>query len=181
MFEGIGQIEVEFLGDHFVLGCVEGEEDRAIRFAHRLEVGAGEVLKAVTGDLDHVRATLMAGILAHERIDELESGKDLVPAADRVVGLDHNAPDYAEAMVALIVVVRESNSYREMDASDQERRVAELEAGRTLLQSRWVSLKVIKATLWSTLAYLALKFADAPIGEAATIAWNSVKRLLGIG
>jgi hypothetical protein len=183
MFEGSGQIEVEFLGDRFVLGCVEGEEDRAIRFTHRLEVGAGEVLKAVTGDLDHVRAMLMAGILAHERIDELETGKDLVPAADRVVGLDHNAPDYAkamEALEALIVVVRESNSYREMDAPDQERRVAELEAGRTLLQSRWVSLKVIKAALWSTLAYMALKFADAPIGEAATIAWNSLKRLLGI-
>lgn len=184
MFEGIGQIEVEFLGDRFVLGCVEGEEDRAIQFAHRLEVDAGEVLKAVTGDLDHTRAMLMAGILAHERIDELESGTELVPASDRVVGLDHNAPTYAEAMVALdalILVVRESNSYREMDEADQERRVAELEAGRTLLGSRWVSLKMVKAAFWSTLAYLALKFADAPIGEAATLAWNALKRLLPIG
>lgn len=183
MFEGIGQIEVEFLGDRFVLGCVEGEEDRAIRFAHRFEVDAGEVLKAVAGDLDHTRAMLMAGILAHERIKELENGTELVPASDRVVGLDHNAAAYAQAMVAvdaLIVVVRESNSYREMDAADQERRVAELEAGRTLLRSRWVSLKMVKATLWSTLAYLALKFVDAPIGEAASLAWNALKRLLGI-
>lgn len=183
MFEGIGQIEVEFLGDRFVLGCVEGEEDRAIRFAHRLEVDAGEVLKAVTGDLDQTRATLMAGILAHERIEELENGTALAPAADRVVGLDHNAPDYTEAMAtldALIIIVRESNSYRELDAADQERRVAELEAGRTLLGSRWVSLRVVQAALWSTLGYLALKFVDAPIGEAATLAWNVLKRLLGI-
>ena len=57
MFEGIGQIEVEFLGDRFVLGCVEGEEDRAISLAHRLEVAAGEVLKAVIGELDHTRST----------------------------------------------------------------------------------------------------------------------------
>jgi cell division protein ZapA (FtsZ GTPase activity inhibitor) len=183
MFEGIGQIEVEFLGDRFVLGCVEGEEDRAIRLAHRLEVDAGEVLKAITGDLDHTRTMLMAGILAHERIDELENGTEFVPASDRVVRLDHNVPAYAEAMVALdalILVVRESNSYREMDEADQERRVAELEAGRTLLGSRWVSLKMVKATLWSALAYLALKFADAPIGEAATLAWNALKRLLRI-
>lgn len=183
MFEGIGQIEVEFLGDRFVLGCVEGEEDRAIRFAHRLEVDSGEVLKAVSGKLDHTRAMLMAGILAHERIDELENGTELVPASDRVVGLDHNAPAYFEAMVtldALIVVVRESNSYREMDEADQERRVAELEAGRTLLRSRTVSLKMVKAALWNTLAYLALKFVDAPIGEAATLAWNTLKHLLGI-
>jgi len=184
MFEGIGQIEVEFLGDRFVLGCVEGEEDRAIRFAHRLEVDAGEVLKAVTGDLDHMRAMLMAGILAHERIDELENGTELVPASDPVVGLDHNSPPYVHAMVALemlIVVVRDSNSYRQMDEADHERRVAELEAGRTLLQSRWVSLKVVKAALWSTLAYLALNFVDAPIGEAATLAWNALKHLLEFG
>lgn len=183
MFEGIGQIEVEFLGDRFVLGCVEGEEDRAIRFAHRLEVDAGEVLKAVSGELNHARVMLMAGILAHERIDELENGTELVPASDRVVGLNHNAPAYIEALVALdalLVVVRESNSYREMDEADQERRVAELEAGRTLLHSRTVSLKVVKAALWSTLAYLALKFVDAPIGEAATLSWNALKLLLGI-
>ncbi|MHA0336729.1 hypothetical protein [Sphingomonas aquatilis] len=183
MFEGIGQIEVEFLGDRFVLGCVEGEEDRAIRFAHSFEVDAGEVLKAVSGELDHTRAMLMAGILAHERLNELENGTELVPASDRVVGLDHNAPAYLEAMMALdalIVVVRESNSYREMNEADQERRVAELEAGRTLLRSRTVSLKMVKAALWSTLAYLALKFVDAPIGEASTLAWNALKHLLGI-
>lgn len=183
MFEGIGQIEVDFLGDRYVLGCVEGEEDRALRFAHRLEVDAGEVLRVVTGDLDHTRAMLMAGILARERIDELETRTELVPASDRVVGLDHNAPAYGDAMVALdavILVVRESNSYREMDSGDQERRVAELEAGRTLLGSSWISVKMVKAALWSTLAYLALKFADAPIGEAATIAWSALKRLLGI-
>lgn len=183
MFEGIGQIEVEFLGDRFVLGCVEGKEDRAIRFAHSFEVDAGEVLKAVSGELDHTRAMLMAGILAHERLDELENGTELVPASDQVVGLDHNGPAYLEAMVALdalIVVVGESNSYREMDEADQERRVAELEAGRTLLRSRTVSLKMVKAALWSTLAYLALKFVDAPIGDASTLAWAALKHLLGI-
>jgi cell division protein ZapA (FtsZ GTPase activity inhibitor) len=183
MFEGIGQIEVEFLGDRFVLGCVEGEEDRAIRFAQSFEVDAGEVLKAVSGELDHTRAMLMAGILAHERLDELENGIELVPASDRVVRLDHNAPAYLEAIVALdalIVVVGESNNYREMDEADQERRIAELEAGRTLLRSHTVSLKMVKGALWSTLAYLALKFVDAPIGEAATLAWKALKHLLGV-
>lgn len=183
MFEGIGQIEVEFLGDRFVLGCVEGEEDRAIRFAQSFEVDTGEVLKAVSGELDHTRAMLMAGILAHERLDELENGTELVPASDRVVALDHNAPAYLEAILALdalIVVVGESNNYRDMDEADQERRIAELEAGRTLLRSHTVSLKMVKGALWSTLAYLALKFVDAPIGEAATLAWNALKHLLGV-
>lgn len=164
---------MKFLGNRFVLGCVDGEEDRAVRFARRMEVDGGEVLKAVTGHLDHTRAMLMAGILAYECIDELESRTDLVPASDQVVGLDHNARPDLEAMAALdgfIVVVRKSNSYRELDKADQERRVPELEGGRTLLRSRWVSLKMVKAAPWSTLAYLALKFADAQIGNAATLA-----------
>lgn len=183
-FGGMGQIHVGFLGDRYLLGCVEGEEDRAIRFAHNLEVDAGEVLKAVTGDLDPMRAVLMAGILAHERIDGLESRTAQAPASDRVVGLDHNRPEYVEAVAtldALIVVVRESNSYREADEVDQERRLTELEAGKTLLKSRWVSKDTVKATLYGTLAYLACKFADALIGEAAATAWAALKRLLGPG
>ena len=183
-FEGLGQIEVSFLGDRYVLGCVEGEEDRAIRFAHNLEVDAGEVLKAVTGDLDSMRAAMMAGILAHERIDEFESRTGRAPASDRVVGLDHNRPEYVEAVATLdtlIVVVRDSNSYREADEADQERRLAELEAGKTLLKSRWVSKDTVKAAVWGTLAYLVSKFADAPIAEAATTAWAALKRLLSQG
>lgn len=34
------------------------------------------------------------------------------------------------------------------------------------------------SVVWGTLAYLATKFVDAPIGEAATLAWSSLKRLL---
>jgi len=64
VFEGIGQVQVGFLGNRYVIGCVEGHEGDAIRHAHRFEVDAGEVLKAVTGDLDHTRAMLMAGVLA---------------------------------------------------------------------------------------------------------------------
>ena len=183
-FDGIGQIEVDFLSERYVLGCVEGEEDRAIRFAHDFEVNAGEVLKAVTGELDPMRAALMAGILAHEQLDEFERLTAQAPASDRIVGLDHNGPEYVEAVAALealIVVVRESNSYRDADEADQERRLAELEAGKVLLKSRWVSKAAVKGALWGTLVYLASKFADAPIGETATTVWGALKRLLGLG
>ena len=183
VFGGLGQIQVEFLGERYVIGCVDGEEDRAIAHAHRFEVDAGEVLKAVTGDLDPTRVMLMAGVLAHERIAELEGARRLAPASDRIVALDHNQPAYNETLAAidrLIEVVRESNSYREADAADQERRIAELEAGRRLLGSRWVSAATVKQAFIGTLTYLAGKFADAPIGEAATWAWKALKHLIGL-
>jgi cell division protein ZapA (FtsZ GTPase activity inhibitor) len=114
VFEGIGQIEIEFLGKRFVIGCIEGEEDRAIMLANNFEIYAGEALKAVTGDLDHVRAMLMAGVLTNQRIEELENENRGIPASDRIVSLDHNSAGYLatrDSLETLILVVRESNSY----------------------------------------------------------------------
>lgn len=72
MFEGMGHVEVEFLGKRYVLGCVEGEEQQAKARAERFETDTGEVLKAVSGELDLTRAMLMSAILTYERIEELE-------------------------------------------------------------------------------------------------------------
>lgn len=180
-FADMGQIAVDFLGSSYVIGCIEGEEAKALRLVERFEIDAGEVTKAVSADIDSVRAMLMAGVLAYERLEEFEDSKGSLPASDRVVRLDHNSAPYvvaSQSLDALIVIVRNSNSYREQDEADHERRLAELEAGRTLLSSRWVSAASLRAALWGTLAYLATKFVDAPIGEAATLAWTALKQLL---
>jgi len=182
MFEGIGQAQIEFFGQTYVIGCVEGEEAAAIEHANRFEIDAGEVTKAVSGDLDTPRAMLMAGVLAYERIARLEESQAMAPGSDRLVPLDHNQPPYIETVAALdqlISLVRESNSYREADADDQDRRLAELEAGRRLLGGRLVSWATLQAGLIGTLTYLAGKFADAPIGEAAGWVWTAIKHLAG--
>lgn len=180
-FADMGQIEIDFLGSHYVIGCIEGEEAKARHLVERFEIDAGEVTKAVSAEIDSVRAMLMAGVLAYERLEEFEDSAGALPASDRIVHLDHNSAPYVTAsqtLDALIVMVRDSNSYREQDEADQKRRLAELEAGRSLLHSRWVSATNLRAALWGTLAYLATKFVDVPIGEAATLAWNALKRLL---
>lgn len=183
VFDGIGEVEIEFLGERLVVGCEDGKEADTIRRAHRLEIDTGEVMKAVTGDLDNRRAVLMAGLLAIEHIEELEAGAATTPAADRVVPVNHNTPEYAAAMAAIDQVVdaiRKSNHYRETDPDDQERRLAEIEAGKRLLIGKFVSLTAIKATLLAALSYLVMKFIDVPIGELAEIAWRAVQALLGL-
>lgn len=65
-FEDIGQVEVDFLGQRIVIGCVEGEENKALRLAKRFEIDAGEVTKAVSAEIEPIQAMLMAGILAYE-------------------------------------------------------------------------------------------------------------------
>ena len=107
----------------------------------------------------------------------------LAPASDRVVPLDHNSADYlaaTEALERVIELVRENNHYRESEPEDQERRLAELEAGRRLLGSRWVSVATVQAAVVSVLTYLALKFVDVPIGQAASVAWKALAGLVGI-
>lgn len=73
-FEDIGQVEIDFLGQRIVIGCVEGEEEKAIRLAKRFEIDAGEVTKAVSADIEPIQAMLMAGILAYEQLEQLEAG-----------------------------------------------------------------------------------------------------------
>ncbi|WP_234833339.1 hypothetical protein [Sinorhizobium meliloti] len=54
-FVDVGQIEVDFLGQRIVIGCVEGEEERARRLAERFEIAVGEVTKAVSAEIEPSR------------------------------------------------------------------------------------------------------------------------------
>ncbi|WP_430262233.1 cell division protein ZapA [Neorhizobium sp. DAR64862/K0K3] len=73
-FEGIGQVEVDFLGQRIVIGCIEGEEEKTLRLAKRFEIDAGEVTKAVSAEIEPIQAMLMAGILTYEQLEEAEAG-----------------------------------------------------------------------------------------------------------
>jgi len=75
-FEDMGQVEVEFLGQRIVIGCIEGEEEKALRLTERFEIAAGEVTKAVSAEIEPIQAMLMAGILAYEQLEEAEAGHD---------------------------------------------------------------------------------------------------------
>lgn len=69
-FEDIGQIEVDFLGQRIAIGCVEGEEEKALRLAKRFEIDAGEVTKAVSAPIEPIQAMLMAGILVYDQLEQ---------------------------------------------------------------------------------------------------------------
>jgi cell division protein ZapA (FtsZ GTPase activity inhibitor) len=77
-FEDMGQIEINFLGQRIVIGCVEGEEDKARHLAERFEIAAGEVTKAVSAEIEPIQAMLMAGILIYDELEQAENGRDAV-------------------------------------------------------------------------------------------------------
>jgi hypothetical protein len=99
--------------------------------------------------------------------------QEYVPASDRFVTIDHNSTEYKEteeALKATIEAVRGNNEYGESDPDDREQRLAELEAGITLLRPLRVALEKIRSVLLPPLKYLGKKFADNAIGALASAA-----------
>jgi len=106
------------------------------------------------------------------------------PASDRVVSLDHNNPDYQDAvrhLEKLKGAIESNNEFRNSNISDHERRLTDVESTLKLLENMRVNVNTMKAVAFGTLAYLVEKFAEHPIGELAKAAWNALKSLLGIG
>jgi hypothetical protein len=71
--------------------------------------------------------------------DEEEDAGDEVPASDRSVRLDHNAPEYHKASDALartIEAVRGNNEYRATDPEDRWGRNLRAMRGQNLAQPR---------------------------------------------
>lgn len=111
----------------------------------------------------------------------MHEAERLMEAAERAVELDHSAPEYQRATSALGAVteaVRQSNDYASSEPEDRDQRLAELEAGNTLLKPRRVRIAALLTLLGSVLTYLARKFADATIGRLASEAVAALKELI---
>lgn len=91
-----------------------------------------------------------------------------VPASDRSVKINHNSTEYvqAEAEIAeLIELLRSTNDYGEPD--DRAQRLAELEAGKTILNAPEARVSVLRAIFEYCLTAIAKKFADNVAGAIA--------------
>ena len=75
-FEGMGQIEVDFLGQRIVIGCIEGDEEKTLRLVKRLENDAGECTKAVSNSIEPIQAMLMASVFNYDLLEQAEGQAD---------------------------------------------------------------------------------------------------------
>lgn len=142
-----------------------------------------DMVAEVNDQLFRPMARDLRRLLARELEAAVTGGEEAgVPASDRYVRLDHNSPAYTQTVAALEAVVeavRRDNEYGSADPDDRDQRIAELEAGKRLLQEVRVRVDAAHALFVGTLGYLAVKFADAAIGNMANEALNWVRVLLG--
>lgn len=105
-----------------------------------------------------------------------------VPASDRTVRLDHNSQSYQDAIEAvdrLEELVRQANDYD--DPEDKDEKLAELSAGRRLLQAVRVRVAAVAHVLASPVRALTTRFATGLINQAAHDLWDKLTTLLGSG
>jgi hypothetical protein len=102
------------------------------------------------------------------------------PASDRTVTVDHNKPDYKEAVDALdklIKTIKESNDYD--DVEEKEQRVAEVSAARRLMDAVRIRIEPLVALLRPLVAQFATKLKDNLIGAAVGVMTTAFGALFG--
>lgn len=145
-------------------------------------------LCAYTNDAAYQAAPLLAekyyGELRFDEEGEQVLGRGvLAPASDRLVALDHNSTEYQDAVAnlgELLSEIERSNSYFEKDAETNEKILAELKAGRTLIEAKFVERHLVHRLLLSPLTYLITAFAGGAIAALATDAYEAIKALVGL-
>jgi hypothetical protein len=115
------------------------------------------------------RQQIVSGLKAAQRITFGE-----VPASDRIVAIDHNSPVQAEVeqkIEELIEAVRRDNDFPGAP-EEKEQVIAELSAGRKLLEAAQARLSSIRATLEPSLRWIMEKGAGTIVGKIAGGLWD---------
>jgi hypothetical protein len=99
----------------------------------------------------------------------------VVPAADRLVRIDHNSEAYGEAVAALDDVEAQLATLGNATDADTYAQIkTELAAGRTLFQGSVVRSSAVGFVLGAALAAICVHFHDFAISLAASAAWALV-------
>ena len=119
-------------------------------------------------------------LIRHFRRVGEQGQRTAVPAADRVVRLDHNAAPYrdvVEALENLEKALQQANDYP--DAEDKDQKIAEVSATRRLLQSIKVRVAAVIALIVPTVTYLATHFMGTAIDKVSTTVIEKLMVLFG--
>jgi hypothetical protein len=109
-----------------------------------------------------------AGFDLDEAIDEYAAEKNgtppsVIPAADRIVRIDHNSRQYDEVKDKIETVenaARMNNSLNSNHSDELGQRLAEIEAGKKLLAAPLTNTTLIKSLLFPALKWIGEKIAD---------------------
>jgi hypothetical protein len=102
-----------------------------------------------------------------------------IPAADRTVSIGHNSPEQKQALEKIDELVEAVKRANDLPGTPEEREqiVAELSAGRKLLEATKIRVAAVQATLQPALRWILEKAGGAVIGKLAGQLWEYLVHL----
>ncbi len=110
--------------------------------------------------------TASTAITTATTYDDL-AGADLVPAADRMVTIGHNNPEYIDVVAGVDALISAVAGSNELRADDRDRLSAELRAGRELLNLVRVPLGLLRRTLETPVKWILASAMGGIVGNQA--------------
>ncbi|PBC23476.1 MULTISPECIES: hypothetical protein [unclassified Mesorhizobium] len=157
------------------------KDDRAWQFArdyfYSRSNNINDTLHEMTGHLLEPMFRDLRRYLVRQRNNPVEINE--IPAADRIVRIDHNQPSYQEAIGSIASASEALIGDNAIGTDDRDRIKFELDAGILLLHAQTVTISAIEAVLIRALRWLSANFAGAALGIAAERALSAVLLLLG--
>jgi hypothetical protein len=134
--------------------------------ANSIARGLGiELIGESEDNFTSARGLIVNGLKAAAKVFPSE-----IPASDRIVTLGHNSPEKVELLEKideLVTAVRETNEFPG-PPEEREQIIAELSAGRRLLEATRIRIQALKTVLQPQLNWLAEKAVGAIVGGLAT-------------
>ncbi len=166
-----GEYRVRFTQNSRVMWSSEGYSNKASALS-LIETVKKNVPASTVEDSDSVASDLV------RRINNAN-----VPAADRIVRLDHNSTgfsDFTGAVKQLEQAIRSANYVGELSPDDLEVARAELLQLKRGHEGKWIRPAHIWQVAKSTLLWIFNKSADAAFGLLALAALEALAKLLGV-
>lgn len=97
---------------------------------------------------------------------------------NKIIDLNKNPKvrdEIVDQLTKLTVMLQTSNTAMAMKSSELEKAINDLKAGTEIIKTGKFSIGKIEGVLFGALGFIATKFAEAPIGDAAGLCWNLLK------
>jgi hypothetical protein len=137
--------------------------------------GLGTVLLGNNKEqFEAARASIINGLQAAQSVFG-----EAIPASDRSVSLGHNSPEQRQAIEKIDRLVEAVTQANDLPGTpeDKEQILAELSAGRKLLEATKVRVAAVRATLQPALRWILEKGAAAAVGKMAGDLWEYLVHL----
>lgn len=159
---------------HHVGVVVSGLGESPIRASIQRGLGMG-LLGEDEDDFRRAHGSILSGLRAAHRVFG-----ETIPASDRAVTLGHNSPEQVEALQKideLVSAVEAKNDFPG-DPEFKEQVIAELSAGRRLLEAARVRVTAVREALGPPIKWIIEKGGSAMISKMAGDLWQYLSKLL---